>query len=100
MDHAKDSVEFEATIDQRGVVRVPTEMLERLTVRGGAKVMVRITAEKISDALKKRTVTEEEIDRISKLQMEPRENVVKFLTTEGALSKNRGFMNRAKKAVG
>lgn len=100
MDHSKHSLEFEARIDPNGVLVVPKEVLERLTVKEGSKVTVRVTSDKISDALKKRTVTEDEIDRISQLQMEPRENVVKFLTAEGVLAKNRGFMSRTKKALG
>ena len=100
MDHSKQSLEFEAKIDPQGVLAVPKEVLERLTVKEGSKVTVRVTAEKISDALRKRTVTEDEIDRISRLQMEPRENVVTFLTAEGALANNRSFVTRAKKAIG
>jgi hypothetical protein len=41
-------------------------------------------------------VSEEEIERIGKVQFEDREHVVKFLSSEGMLSGNNAFRKRIK----
>lgn len=53
--------------------------------KGARSLRVRLTSKVISSALKLKDVTEEEIERIGALQLEKREQVVKFLLTEGAL---------------
>ena len=39
-------------------------------------------------------VTEEEVDAIGELQLESRENVLRFLAAEGSLAKRRSFRTR------
>ena len=62
----------------------------------GAKVTVRIFGGVLSEALTARQVSDEEIERIGNLQFEDREHVVRFLLSEGRLSKDRAFLTRLK----
>jgi len=52
----------------------------------------------LTGKLKARRVTEEEIDAIAALQLEPRENVMRFLATESAFSGNKRFLKRVRLA--
>lgn len=96
MENDRQSVEVEAEVAGAGTLKVPPGALERLTLKKGTMVQVRITTRRLSKALKDKTVTEEEIERISGLQLEPRENVTRCLTAEGALASVRTFRMRAK----
>ncbi|HTP13228.1 MAG TPA: hypothetical protein VMM37_06340 [Bacteroidota bacterium] len=77
---------------------IPKEALRRLTIEKGASVHVRLTPNVLSGNLKARKVTEKEIERIAALQLEPRENVVRFLSTESVLSGNKVFLKRLHQA--
>lgn len=88
--------EFEGVLEQDGTITVPPEIAERFS---GAKLHVRIEKEEINDRLKKNNVTEEEIERISALQIESREQVVKFLLSQGMLAKRTSGGRRRKEAV-
>ena len=81
----KGSVEFESTISPGGTIRVPEEILRDRPWVEGSKLHVRVTAGVLSEDLKNRLVTEEEIERIGAMQLETREQVVKFLLSEGSL---------------
>lgn len=96
MDKDRQSIEFEAEVTKEGTLIVPPSILERFLLKQGSTVQVRITARRLSKALKDRTVTEEEVERIGGLQLEPRENVVRFLTAEGSLASRTSFRKRAK----
>ncbi len=73
---------------------IPKSALHRLNAGQGSHLHVRLTSAVLSGKLKARGVTEEEIDAIAALQLEPRENVVRFLATESALSRNKRFLRR------
>ncbi len=87
----KESVEFDLKAVPNADVVVPKSVLHRLNIRKGTMVHVRLTAMQLTGKLRKRNVTEEEIERISALQLEPRENVVRFLATESVLAGNKRF---------
>jgi bifunctional DNA-binding transcriptional regulator/antitoxin component of YhaV-PrlF toxin-antitoxin module len=93
VEHKKSGNEFEALIDGDGKITVPAELREHFA---GKKLHVRLNREEVSTELKERDVTEEEIERISSVQLESREQVVKFLLSEGALKRNVAFVKRAK----
>jgi hypothetical protein len=82
------SVEFEARIDGSGKITVPGSVAKEFRRTPGA-VHVRLTTHAVGDELRERDVKEEEIERVSKVQLESREQVVTFLLSEGALRKSR-----------
>ncbi len=96
----KESVEFDLKIADDGELLIPKSILHRLSVKQGSQVHVRVTTKRLTGKLKTRNVTEEEIETISALQLEPRENVVKFLTTESVLSGNRRLHRRVRQMWG
>ena len=81
----RKSIEFEAILDESGKIAVPESVSDEFGI-GGA-IHVRLTAKAISSELKSRNVSEEEIERIGSIQLESREQVVRFLLSEGALEK-------------
>ncbi|MFN0156526.1 MAG: AbrB/MazE/SpoVT family DNA-binding domain-containing protein [Bacteroidota bacterium] len=95
--HTK-SVEFEARVGDDGTIRLPVPVVDLLGIQPGTKLQVRVSSTELSAALNGRQVTEEEIGRIAALQLEPREQVVKFVLSEGAAGKNSPFRLRLKKA--
>ena len=101
MDSEKSlqSIELDIRVDKKGALVVPAETLSQLKTRSGSVVRVRLTVDVISKSLAKRTVTEEEIESIGRLQLEPRENVIRFLMAEGVLAGNRGFKGRAHRLI-
>jgi hypothetical protein len=96
MEKAKHSIEFEAEVDGEGTVHFSRAVSRELHLNKGARVTVRIIGGVLSKELTARNVTDEEIERIGRVQFEEREQVVKFLSSEGALSRNRPFRKRAK----
>ena len=92
----KERVEVDLRIEENGTLVIPKEILNRLNVGRKDKVHIRVTTNILSRQLKQRNVTEEEIERIASVQMEPRENVAKFLATELRFSGNREFARRAR----
>ena len=96
MEKDRQSIEFEATVTKDGALMVPPSILERFLLKQGSIVHVRMTARRLSKRLKERTVTEEEVERIGGLQLEPRESVIRFLTAEGSLASGSSFRKRAK----
>lgn len=98
-EQSRQSIEFELRVDRDGSLKIPAGMVQQLKARSGSTVHVRLTADIISKSLAKKAVTEEEIESIGRLQLEPRENVVKFLMAEGMLAGNKGFRNRANRLL-
>jgi hypothetical protein len=82
--HAQ-TAEFDATVDRSGYIRIPDHLIGELGLAAGGKLSVRITGKQAMAALKRSGVTNEEIDRIAAMQLEPSGQVVKFLLSEGAL---------------
>jgi len=96
MEKAKHSVEFEAEIGSDGNVHFSRAVGGELSLRPGDRVTVRIVGGVLSKGLAARNVSDEEIERIGTIQFEDREHVVRFLSSEGVLSRNQGFRRRAK----
>lgn len=96
MEKAKHSIEFEAEVGGEGKVHFSRTVARELHLKKGARVTVRIIGGVLSKELTARNVSDEEIERIGRMQFEDREHVVKFLSSEGALSNDRAFRKRAK----
>ncbi|NUN68279.1 MAG: hypothetical protein HUU02_01040 [Bacteroidetes bacterium] len=90
MEKAKHSVRFEAEVDGQGRITFSTPVPE-LGLRPGAKVTVNIVGGVLSRRLTALGVTEEEIGRIGDVQLEDRDHVISFLSSQGALKKNKRF---------
>jgi hypothetical protein len=97
MEKAKHSIEFEAVVDDEGRVNVSRSVAEDLHVKGGSKVTVRIVGGVLSRELTARDVSNEEIERIGDVQLEDRNQVVKFLLCEGILAGDSAFKRRARR---
>lgn len=82
----RESVEFESLIEASGTIVIPPRVVEEFG-KVGKTVHVRLTARTMSAGLAERNVEEDEVERIGAIQLEPREQVVKFLLSEGALQK-------------
>ncbi len=81
MEHTYPVIEFEADLTEHGTIQVPAPLARGLAP--GARLTVRVTRGVVG-TLRSRGVSEEEIERIAQHQLEPRENVVRFLGAEGA----------------
>ena len=93
MEPTSPGSEFEALIDEEGNIAVPPSLLKELV---GRKLHVRIQKREVAAALQEKGVTEDEIARLARIQIEPREQVIKFLLSEGVLKSNRAFSRRTK----
>ncbi len=94
MERKHPTNEFDALIDDDGRITVPLEMAKHFA---GRKLHVRLHREEISAGLREKDVTEDEIERIARVQLESREQVVKFLLTERMLKSDAAFVRRARK---
>ena len=93
MERSYPSIEFEAKVLPGGSIKIPAPLLQSMT---GVKVVtIRLTKGVVSKKLRRRNVTEEEIERIAGMQLEQREQVVRFLESEGALAGSKPFGKRA-----
>ena len=81
------TAEFEATIGRGGTISIPDDLAAALDLNEGGKVSVRVVTHSVMAALKRGGVTNEEIDRIAAMQLEPAGQVMKFLLSEGALAR-------------
>lgn len=84
MEKAKHSIQFEATVSKEGKVSF-SKFVNELQLKPGAKVTVNIFGGVLSNRLTKLNVTEEEIEHIGKVQLEDREHVMRFLSSQGVL---------------
>ena len=96
MEKAKHSIAFEAEINGDGRVQFSEPVADELRLKAGAKVTVSIAGGVLSKELTARDVSNEEIERIGNIQLEDREQVVKFLLSEGSLSHSSVFRKRVK----
>jgi hypothetical protein len=92
MEHPYPVIEFEARVTAEGMIPLPSHLARSMTP--GSSVIVRLTHGTIHRTLRKRGVSEGEIEHIASLQLEPRENVVRFLAMEGTLSRDTSFLRR------
>jgi|WetSurMetagenome_2_1015567.scaffolds.fasta_scaffold1260786_1 hypothetical protein len=97
MKRVKESAEAEIRVERDGSGILPASLLQQLPAHPGTRVRVRVTSRALGSDLTARGVTEEEIEAIAALQIEGRANVVSFLSSEGALSADKGFRRRAKR---
>lgn len=81
----RKSVEFDAMVDEGGRITLPETLIKEV---GTNPIHVRLTMKSIHTDLKERSVSEDEIERIGAIQLEPREQVVKFLLSEGVLKRS------------
>ena len=93
------TAEFEATVGKDGSLNIPGALLESLGIEEGAKVSVRITGKRAATLLKRGSVTNDEIDRIAGMQLEPTDQVVKFLLSEGVLKGRRRIAARQREGT-
>lgn len=84
---------FTARVDD-GRITVPPAVLDALGLGEGARVVVRLSGEADAEALRRKGVEEDEVERICVLQGEPRHRVVRFLLAEGVQAR-RGTPRRS-----
>lgn len=88
--------EFDLMVAEDGSVVIPSEQLKRLNLNPGSNVKLHLKGQTLSEELKQHGVTDDEIERIASLQLEPIENVIRFLLTESSQSTNLEFKKRAR----
>ncbi len=94
MDNHRDGMEFDALLQSDGMLRLPESVIRRLGSRGTRRYRVRIIEAKVAERLADKGISQDEIDRIASLQLEPRAQVEKFLLSEGVLRKQKAFRAR------
>jgi len=97
MEKPYPSLECEVRIGHGGVITLPPTIAARFQEE--KRITVRVTDGSVSSKLRKRGVTEEEIEQIASLQWEQRENVLGFLETEGIFPRSSPFARRSKKLL-
>ena len=98
MEKPYPSIEFETEVLPNGMIKVPKKITAKL--RHGSPVTIRLTQGVVSQSLRERNITESEVEKIAFLQLEQRENVLRFLRADGSLSMNRAFRKRADALLG
>lgn len=93
MEKAKHSIRFESRVDRQGKITL-SKHVDALRLPPGSAVTVKIFGGSLSKRLTSLGVTDEEIEQIGERQLEDREHVVSFLSSQGAL-KGSGFGKRA-----
>ena len=94
MERKYPSGEYEVTIDEEGRILLPASLKSRL--KGRKHVTIHISEGTVEQSLRRRNVSETEIEAIARKQLEHREQVIFFLKSEGMLAGNRSFTRRAK----
>lgn len=87
MEKAKQSVRFETVVDGQGRV-VLSKYVDALKLKPGSAVTIKIYGGTLSKKLSAIGVTDEEIETIGEKQLEERENVISFLSAQGALKRS------------
>lgn len=82
----KSVLAFDGTVDAHGRIVVPAEVSAALGPDATALLRVQLTPAAVSEELRRNGVTDDEVERIAAMQMEPREQVIAFLRAEGALA--------------
>jgi bifunctional DNA-binding transcriptional regulator/antitoxin component of YhaV-PrlF toxin-antitoxin module len=82
------------TVRQDGTIELPAQAVQRMGYQPGDRVSVRVSDAALSRRLMELGVTESEVDAIAERQLEPRENVARFLAAEGALRSKSSFRRR------
>jgi len=97
MEKPYPSLECEVRIGHGGVIALPRSIAARF--QEGKRITIRVTDGTVSSTLRKRGVTEEEIEQIASLQWEQREHVLGFLQTEGFFPQSSPFARRSRKLL-
>lgn len=82
------------SVRKDGTIQLPVVAVQRMGFAPGDRVSVRVSDAALSRRLLDVGVTEDEVDTIAGRQLEPRENVAKFLVAEGALGNSAAFRRR------
>ena len=98
MEHPYPSIEFEVEVGPDGALALPRALAVRF--RPGSKITVRVTDGTVSASLRRRGVTEEEVERIAMVQCESREQAILFLSGEGVLASDSAFSRRVSGLTG
>lgn len=93
MDYRYPSIQFEAHVDSEGTIVIPRAIAKKLGK--GKSITVRLTEGVVSNKLRDRSVTEDELEFIAGLQLERREDIICFLESEGILGKDQKFIDRS-----
>ena len=89
-----ETPDFCTEVSAQGSVLVPASYLSSVGFSAGAKVSIRVSELAVSEDLRERGITNEEVDRIGHTQLEARENVLEFLSSEGSLASNTRSVSR------
>lgn len=89
------SFEFELVVGADRKFDVPPDAAGILTP--GRRFYVRLTERSVEVKLRQRAISHETINRMSDLQREPKENILRFLLAEGRLKTDRAFRRAAGK---
>ncbi|HUL45294.1 MAG TPA: hypothetical protein VLY03_13150 [Bacteroidota bacterium] len=95
MEKPYPSLECEVRVGHGGVINLPPPIAAR--IQEGKRMTIRLTDGTVSAKLRRRGVTEAEIELIASLQWEQREQVINFLESEGSVSRSAAFVRRSKK---
>lgn len=85
------------TVREDGTIVLAASLLRSMGFKPGMKVSARLTEISLAEELVKRGISEEEVDQIGARQLEPRENVIRFLAAEGRLKGSRRFLSRVRR---
>ena len=94
MEKPKHSMRFESEVGEDGSVSF-SKKVHDLRLKPGTRVTVKIFAGTLSPRLKDLDVSEDEIATIGERQLEARDNVVRFLSSQGTL-RGTSFRQRAR----
>ena len=98
MERPYPAIEFECDILPGKTILLPPQVARAFA--DGKRVTVRLTDGVVSTALRNRGVTEALIEEVSEMQLEPRENVIKFLEAERVLAGAKTFRQRSARLIG
>jgi hypothetical protein len=89
MNTGQDPLVFDAIIGIDGLIRIPDRVREALAPHIDGPIRVRLVPAALAEELQSRGVTGDEIDMIASVQLEERQQVIRFLLAEGSLGKTR-----------
>ena len=90
MKRGKESGERVVRVLEDGTAVLEASFLKDLGLRPDDQIHVRVTTRKLRRGLLRIGVTEDEVETIAAMQLEPRENVERFLSTQGAMQRRAG----------
>ncbi|MCU0452858.1 MAG: hypothetical protein MUE68_04310 [Bacteroidetes bacterium] len=95
MEHDPSSPAI-VTVQRDGSIILTAALVQRMGFHPADRVSVRVTDAALSRRLADLGVTESEVDTIAERQLEPRENVARFLAAEGSLGGSSTFRRRVR----